>query len=67
MEMRIGGDRFGTERAFHVNGINSFHAYAQATYIFHVYELEQSRAKKSDSFVRHSSFKAVAMEEVTDS
>jgi hypothetical protein len=36
MEMRIRGDRLGTERAFYVNGINKgFHEYAQATNIFH--------------------------------
>jgi hypothetical protein len=35
MEMRIGGNQLGTERAFHVNGINNFHGYAQAANIFH--------------------------------
>jgi hypothetical protein len=38
MEMRIRGDRLGTERAFHVNGINKgSHGYAQETNIFHGY------------------------------
>jgi hypothetical protein len=75
--MRIGGDRLGTEHAFHVNGINNFHVYGEATNIFpgysqatnnfHGCQLDWSRAEKNDSFVRQSSFKAVGMEEATDS
>jgi hypothetical protein len=38
IEMWIRGDRFGMERAFHVNGIKKgSHGYAQATNIFHGY------------------------------
>jgi hypothetical protein len=54
IEMRISGNRLGTERAFHVNGINNFHGYA-LDYI-------RSRAEKNDPFVKQSSFKAVALE-----
>jgi hypothetical protein len=67
--MRILGGRLDVERAFHVNGINKhFHGYAKATNSFHGYALVyiRSRAEK-ESFVRQSSFKAVAVEEVTDS
>jgi hypothetical protein len=39
----------------------------EATDNFHGYELDWIRAEKNDSFVRQSSFKAVAMEELTDS
>jgi hypothetical protein len=38
IQMRIRGDRFGMERASHVNGIKKgSHGYAQATNIFHGY------------------------------
>jgi hypothetical protein len=38
MEMRIRGERLGTECAFHVNGINKgFHGYKQVTNIFYGY------------------------------
>jgi hypothetical protein len=41
MEIRIRGDRLGTDRAFHVNRFNEgFHEYAQATNIFHGYALD---------------------------
>jgi hypothetical protein len=47
---------------------NNFHGYAQATNFFHGYAQNYIRNRASnDSFLRQSSFKAVAVEEVADS
>jgi hypothetical protein len=57
MEMWIRGDRLGTERAFHLKGINKgSHGHAQATNIFHGYALDckSVSVEKINSVVVHS-------------
>jgi hypothetical protein len=55
-EMRIHGGRLGSERAFHVNGINEGSMYAKVTNIFHGYALvyKSGSAEKIDSVIVQS-------------